>query len=503
METFLFAGQRGDWRAAAHALDLSLLPPSEQARRGPELARQLHEVIGRTMIVDWTDLSDRQDAVEVNTSKDAPLAGAPRRNFRLALVDLSDRTVSIRIARLKPEGGEAQWLFSRQTVENVPAMYERYGPRPFERALPAPLREKAFWTLAWWEVVALPLVLFAALGAGAGTYVLLHRRKGERGGFLGRALHALRWPFALFAFVGTFWILKTSVFVFSVPVNSVLEPLLTLLLALAIGMILLRLFEALLDFIRERRIDDISDPDAEHDRNLYTSLSAARRLFLVILFLLGAAFVLIESGLSQTLGFSLIASAGLIGLILVFAARSALANIMASMQIAFSRIARVGDAVLFEDSWCYVEQIGLSHVRLRTWEGRRLLVPVETFVSEPFENWTKEDPSLLKPVILHLDHRANVAKLREAFEDFVAKDEAIIEKEEATVQVVAHSPRGMELRFLARAPDPSTGWDMHCRLREHMLAVASRLDDAEESGADEAYLPRERDVIIGQGGGAD
>ncbi|MBZ6378324.1 MULTISPECIES: mechanosensitive ion channel family protein [Pacificimonas] len=501
LETFWFAGEVNDWDTAQHALDLSHLSPADQAARGEQLARELHTVIKRSMLVDWAGLSDRPDAVMESVSSDHPLAGQARRNISLETMRLPERTVSLRISRLDPANGDPVWLFSKQTVDNIPMLYERFGPTPFEEALPASLRKQAFWTLAWWEVIALPIVFILALLAAAGTFILFRKlMKRTDGTVMERIAKALRFPAALFAFVGTFLVLRETVFVFSGVVKDVLDPLQTLIMVVAVAAIILSLLEAVLDLIRERRIDDMDDPEHDEDRNLYTSLSAVRRLFLVAALLVGAAFVIFSSGLSDTLGFSMLASAGLLGLILVFAARSALSNIMASMQIVFSKVARVGDAVMWEDDWCYVEKIGLSHVQLRTWHDRRLMVPVDLFASTPFENWTKTDPSLLRPVSLFLDHRTDIDQLRQAFEKFVSSDDDVICKDEASVQVVGHSDRAMEVRFLVRADNPSDGWDMHCRLREAMLIAAADLDASGEPGADTAVLPREREVVLGKDG---
>ena len=109
-------------------------------------------------------------------------------------------------------------------------------------------------------------------------------------------------------------------------------------------------------------------------------------------------------------------------LVLAFAARTLLSDIMASLQIAFAKTARIGDAVEFEGRWCYVEKIGFTHLRLRTWDGRRIMVPVGEFVQSSFENWTKEDASLTMIAHLHLDHRADIDALREDFGEFSAAE---------------------------------------------------------------------------------
>lgn len=497
MEAFMEAGRNEDWREASGALDLSYLPVSEQAGQGPELARKLHSVLKRAMTIDWAGLPDRPDAVDVTSSDKDPMAGIARRNLMLARVSTEDRSVSIRMHRLNVDGGEPVWLFASQTVENVPALYERYGPSEFEQKMPPWLRAPAFWTLAWWEVIAIPLVLLIALLAAAGTWVAIRtfcRRYGET--LPGRILAAMKAPAAILAFAGTFAVVRRIVFTFSGAVNTLLDPLQTLLIVIALAALFLAVIEAILDMVADSQIDDLGKPDHEKDRNYYTTLSAVRRIIIVLLILLGIGIVLIQTNMTDTLGFSLLAGAGMFSLVLAFAARKMLSDIMASMQIAFAKTARIGDAVEFNGEWCYVEKIGFTHLRLRTWDDRRIMAPVASFVQSSFENWTKQDASLLKLAHLRLDHRADVDALRKEFAKFVEDEDGICDKENAKIQVVDHDASGMWLRMIARSPDPATGWDMHCRMREYMLAAAARLDAAAGNEPAPAYLPREREVRI-------
>ena len=171
---------------------------------------------------------------------------------------------------------------------------------------------------------------------------------------------------------------------------------------------------------------------------------------------------------------------------------------MASLQIALAKTARIGDAVLYDDQWCYVEKINFTYIQLQTWDNRRLIVPVNELVSHTFENWTKQDSSITKIVALRLDHRADVDRLREAFQEFVQNDDDVINRETADVYVVDQDRSGMLVWFLAAASDPSTGWTMQCRLRETMLKAVVRLE-AENGGpgTDRAvYLPREREELV-------
>ena len=503
METFIFAARGEDWNTAAYALDLSSVAPDVQAKMGPVLAKRLYEVMERAMWLDWGSLPDRPDAMVANASSKNPMAGEPRRDIRLTILELDRRPVSIRIERVKPQGEDPVWVFADQTVQNILAMHEIYGPTAFERALPAILQKRAFWTLAVWEVIALPLILIGAILAAALAYRGLGMVQANQPTRIGtRIIDMIKVPFALMVCVGTFSLVKTLLFTFSGAVNMFLGPLQSALFVIALALVAVRVVDAILDRVVRQNMDHLTESGAATERDLYTNISAARRVTIVIAFLLGTALVLIQINAFQTLGFSLLASAGVIGLIFAFAARSILANIMASLQIALAKTARIGDAVMFDGQWCYVEKINFTYVQLRSWDNRRLIVPVSEFVSTPFENWTKQDAKLTKTVELKLDHRADVDKLRAAFESFVDEAEDVVDKDQAKVQVIGQDATGMVVRFMAAAEDPSAGWSMQCRLREAMLKEVVRLEaEYSQTPAERAsYLPREREIIVGEFG---
>ncbi|HCC26766.1 MAG TPA: mechanosensitive ion channel protein MscS, partial [Erythrobacter sp.] len=434
--------------------------------------------------------------VDTTTTSKDPMSGVARRSLTIGQLELSNRTVPIRLARVQAPGGEPVWVFSRQTVENVPALYAVYGPSKFEKSLPPALREQAFWTLAWWEVIALPLILFAGALAAALTYLAISRlrRRQDEDSKLYGVLQAIHLPATLLAFAGTFALVRLSFFRLSGPVKDLLDPLQLVLIIAAIIGIALSVIEALFDFATSQRTDELEAPDNNADRNFYTKMSAIRRIITVMILLAGIGFLLVASNLSSTLGFSIMASAGILGLVLAFAARKVLGDIMASVQIAFAQTARIGDAIRYDGQWCYVEKIGFTHLRLRTWDERRLIAPVSDFTNDSFENWTKEDASLMMHVELELDNRADVDALRQPFRDFVENDEDVVDPGDSQCEVVAQNARAMTVRFMARAADPKCGWAMHCRLRERMLQVASELDAGADREPAPAYFPREREV---------
>lgn len=470
-DAFLDAARNDDWRRAAHLLDLSELPEERQAERGPELARQLAAVIERKLWIDWSDLPGRPDALLVEGAGNDPLAGQPRRSLELAVFDIEDRPVALRLTRVKPAQGEPVWLFSKRTLRYAPQLYASFGPGWLERRLPDSWRQQTVLSLYRWELAALPVLLLAVA-----TVLLLTRRLL---GWLGaklpmawarRGAWAARTPLALVAAAVAGELLLSHAVSFSGPITTVLSPVMFALIVVGLTLAALRAIDAGLNVVTERFVGEIDDSGSRDQRHFYTSIYAARRVVVLLAFVAGLGIVLSQFELFQSIGVSLLASAGVLTVVLGIAGQTVLGNILASLQIALAKPIRIGDSVLYEGHWAYVEAIYYTFVRLRTWDERRLIVPVKYFVSNPFENWSMNDAKMTRTFRLHLDHAADVQALRERYEAIAREDEDVMPEEMLKVLVVDHGQNAQVVQFYATAPDPTTAWNMHARLREAILA---------------------------------
>ncbi len=496
LEAFITLTKNERYADAAHLLDLSDIAIDLQDIAGPELARKLAAVLDRKIWLDWGVVPDRPDGLSPTGDSSRQRAGEPRRDIVVGRLSLGDIPASIRLRRLKTADGEPVWVFARQTVENIDPLYEAYGPSAFEQMIPAVLKKKTWLGIAWWEVIALPLAVGLLLFGGMLLYRIFGRFKDRllNNSIPSAAVNAVSLPIVLWSVALAGWFLTRNVFVFSAPVDTFMTPLWTTLFVIAVLLLLVRAFDIVLDKSLQTSIEDIDKPENNDDRDMQTNLSAARRIALLIAFVAGAGIILMQTNLFGGTGAALFGSAGILTLVLGFAGRSALSNIMSSLQIALSKSAKIGDAVLFEGDWCTVEKIHFTYIQLESWDSRRIIVPVNYFTSHPFENWTKQDPTMTKTVELRLNHLADVDVLREHFQRFVEKDDAVLTKNEAKVQVIGHSADGMLVRFYADARDPSTAWDMQCRLREAMLKSVAELEPQRRGKA--LYLPTEREAKV-------
>ena len=477
LEAFIGASRRKQFDRAALMLDFRALPESQRTERAEELAKRLYAVLERRVWISWDGLPDRPDGVVESPSKDSAMSGEVRRSFRLATLQVDNVPVSIRMNRVSIDGGDPVWVFSQQTVANVDMLFEAFGPTQMERSIPDSLRKEAILGLERWELIAAPLLLMLAAAAGVLVYRLAGRALPNAKVWWHRIIAGTQLPAALLVSTAILWATIEFIVTFSGPVSVMLDPLIIGGLILAMVFFISAVMDAVIELAVHEDVDDLSANEHEQLRNRYTNVSAARRLIILVLLFIGIGIVLSQTNLFTNLGLGILASAGVIGLTVGFAAREVLSNILASLQIAFSKSARIGDRLIYQGNLCSVEQIYFTYVQLLTWDDRRLIVPVNELVSTCFENLTLKDSQLIRHVTLLLDHRADPDLLRETFEEFVQEDERVLEEEESKVEVVGHTPQGMETRFCFTSPDPKVGWAAHTTLRELLLARCRELEE--------------------------
>ena len=217
-------------------------------------------------------------------------------------------------------------------------------------------------------------------------------------------------------------------------------------------------------------IQRIEDGDNLRARKMLTRFTVLQRIFsvLVVLFALGGVFMSFEA--ARSLGMSLLASAGLAGVIIGFSAQRTIASVLAGIQIAFTQPIRLDDVVIVEGEWGWIEEITFTYVVVRIWDLRRLVVPISHFLEKPFQNWTRVSSDLLGTVNLHLDYTAPVEEIRAELER-VCREEAgdLWDGKVCGLQMTEADERGVVLRCLVSARNSGKAWDLRCLVRERLV----------------------------------
>ena len=182
-------------------------------------------------------------------------------------------------------------------------------------------------------------------------------------------------------------------------------------------------------------------------------------------------------------GLSLLASAGVVGIIAGLALQPFFANVIAGVQIATAQPIRLDDAVLVEGEAGTIEAITSTYVVVKLWDWRRLILPLSYFINTPFQNWTRDSTRLIGSAFFHVDYEAPIERLRAELER-ICRASLYWDGDVVSLQVTDVTDRTAQVRCLASARNAGTAFDLRCEIREKMLAFMR--DHCPEA------LPRER-----------
>jgi small-conductance mechanosensitive channel len=255
------------------------------------------------------------------------------------------------------------------------------------------------------------------------------------------------------------------------PGQQLLRQLISILIILAISWLLIRGGALLEDFLLERY--NIKSSDNLKARKLYTQIRYLRRVFSVVVAVLAAATILMNFEKVRQLGTTILASAGILGIVLGFASQRSIALLFAGFQVAVTQPIRIDDVVVIEGEWGRIEEITLSFVVVRIWDLRRLVVPISYFLEKPFQNWTRASAEVLGTVYLYCDYAVPVEAVRAELQRELQAS-PLWDGKVAGVQVTGASEKTLELRALMSASDASKLWDLRCAVREQLLGFLQR-----------------------------
>ena len=213
---------------------------------------------------------------------------------------------------------------------------------------------------------------------------------------------------------------------------------------------------------------DITARDNLKARTVSTQARVFQQIAAVIVAIVVVSTILMTFDGVQQLGASILASAGIAGLVLGVAAQKSLANVVAGVMIAITQPIRLDDVVIVEGEWGRIEEITLTYVVVSIWDKRRLIVPITHFVESPFQNWTRTSAEILGTVFLHVDYRTPIDAIRAEQSRILATTE-LWDRKVDVVQVVDSTDRSLVVRCLVSAADSPTAWDLRVLLREQLV----------------------------------
>jgi len=299
-------------------------------------------------------------------------------------------------------------------------------------------------------------------------FIVLGKIRWKRSNVAASFFSLEKWPFAVAC--------ALIILYLSFPLEHFTSDLLTKkIFVLTIILAVLWFFLRLITVIREVVFTyfPIDKADNLHERKIRTQFQYIQYILTFIIMFLGIAFIFRQFDTLQALGTGLLASAGVIGIIIAFAAHQTLGNLLAGFQIAFTQPFRIDDVVTVEGEWGRIEEITFTYVVVRIWDQRRLVLPISYFINNPFQNWTRTTADIWGTVLLYVDYSVPIEKIREELKRIVTTSE-LWDGKVVVLQVTDNSERTITLRALVSARNASDAWSLRCYVREKLLSFLQK-----------------------------
>ena len=372
--------QGGGRQLALDTLDLSRVPEQLRAIEGPLAAEYLRQII------------DRVGYVILNEIPNDPKSVEPYTHFTHA-------GGAIVVAPVKRPDETVEWLFTADTIEALPDIYQAIQnlPAAFElssaghvsdyfhlrslmqQASPN-LLERKFW-LENWQWVGLFVLVASALGLAAALSVLvkrLTRRLAPASGVSRKEIRAagasLVWPVRL-SVCGAVFLFGMGNLGLRQDFSAAMGTTASLMIVAGATFLMYALVSILGTwFPRE-------DAATSTYNSMMTSMTAGIVKIGIILFGLIATAEVIDLPYEGA-----IAGLGIGGLALAIAARDTVSNFIGAAILLSDRPFKRGDLIELGTLMATVEDVGLRSTRLRTLDDSQLIIPNSKFVNEVVNN---------------------------------------------------------------------------------------------------------------------
>ena len=386
MRGYFAAARHENWDLAAEHLDLSGVPSSKRAERGPIIARQLKGVLDRTL---WINLDDVN-----NTATGDADDGQPEGRDLIGTIHSEAGRARVYVKRVQSEDGTLEWKIARSTVDEIARLYEEFGSAPaLAKHLPPILfRYRVFDTAPWQWLALLALVGGAALVGWIGATVVLFIAR-----MIARRTKAVHDDAIVELSIGPVRMIL-AVMVFSGGLHALWLPLGVLrftsgagrgFLVVAVTWLAVRLVSVISRIVQLRMA-------ARGERLGTSAVPLVRRVVNGVIVLLSLIVIAGAFGVNVT---GLVAGLGVGGLAVALAAQKSLENLFGGFTLIVDQPVHVGDFCKFGDRVGVIEEIGLRSTRIRTLDRTLVTVPNAEFSTMQIENYAQRDRIWLSTTI--------------------------------------------------------------------------------------------------------
>jgi len=368
---FLEACHARQYTKAAHYLDLRHLPPGERDKNGPELARQLEDLLDDTPF----------DIATLSRSPEGDVSDAlPANRERLLSFQPGGQSLELQLERVEFKQGPKVWVVSSDSIPLIPKAHQLLQETSFEKRLPQGLVNVEFLDTPLWRWIVLALagaaIWFVAGLLARAIAQLIRRFTVLQSAHAEALLGPLRLCVALAAF--------RAAMEFAPP-SAIVRLYIDRALMLGFFLGVAWAGAVVTDIISERWRTRL---DPRMRAMTYSILPLGRQIVKMFLFLIAVLAALSAWGYNTT---TLLAGLGVGGLAVALAAQKTIENLFGGISVIGDRPVLVGDFCRFNNRVGTVTHIGLRSTRIRTLDRTVVSVPNSQFSAIELENFSARD----------------------------------------------------------------------------------------------------------------
>ena len=369
---FIKSIDKEDYERAVEYLDTK-----QPSKRAQQLAEELQNILnwgfsGHIPKLSHKPEGDLEDGLKSNRE-------------RIGVIKTSTGNYDIMLERIQHGTDPPVWLFSADTLRQLPHIHRDFQHDRIEQYVPNFLRDKKIFNYPLWRWIAISLlILFAWFFTS--VIIVGHRfiyrrftKKQQK-----QDIKRLKGPIRVLALSLGFYI--ASLLSYSLLSSLFFSRVSETIAIIGITWLCLYFVDPVIDRMTKRRQMPKSSGKIALARLLNKTIKA-------IIIIIGATFIFYMANLNLT---AVITGLGVGGIAIAFAAQKTLENLFGGVMIISDQPIRVGDFCRAGEFQGIVEDIGLRSTKLRTLNRTVVSVPNGQLAMMSLENFTVRDKILFR-----------------------------------------------------------------------------------------------------------
>jgi small-conductance mechanosensitive channel len=155
--------------------------------------------------------------------------------------------------------------------------------------------------------------------------------------------------------------------------------------------------------------------------------------------------------------------------VLGIAARPFVENMISGVVISLSNQLRVGDTLYLDEQYGTVEDILITHTRIKTWDWKRYVIPNSRMLTKEFVNLTLKEKKLWAFLEFYISYDADIKKVESIACEGAKKSEYCSDVDDPQFWVIRMEPDTVVCWVAAWADSPANAWGLKSDMAKSLL----------------------------------